>query len=190
MLSADFTLAAERQAIGAIRHRLAENLIGIGVHLGENDTFTIKLLFAELATNAIVHGCGGDRSDLLLPVELTVTAAHLRVAVTDPSNTRPQAREAGYDDTTGRGLQLVSEMADAHGVDMLDTGKRVWAEFELTDSFLVPQAAVDAATVTGEGVTTFIASARANAVARRLRPRPMVRGLPRSWTLGHRIPAA
>ncbi|MGW4104326.1 ATP-binding protein [Streptomyces sp. NPDC004976] len=93
-----------------------------------------RLIVAELAANATVHGRVPGRSFRL---GLTVTApATLRIEVTDPRGDQLPAQvraTAGADPAeSGRGLLLVEEMADRWGVR---TGpvpcKTVWAELDL-----------------------------------------------------------
>ncbi|MGY0068934.1 ATP-binding protein [Streptomyces sp. QTS137] len=94
----------------------------------------VRLIVAELAANAAVHGRVPGRGFRL---GLTVTApATLRIEVTDPRGDRlpTQARaSAGAGPTeSGYGLLLVEELADRWGVR---TGpvpcKTVWAELDL-----------------------------------------------------------
>ncbi|MFE9779493.1 ATP-binding protein [Streptomyces sp. NPDC005775] len=87
------------------------------------------LLVSELATNAILHGCMRGR---LFRVHLTLTAAILRIEVTDPRGERlPGPRVAGADDCYGRGLLIVAQLADRWGVEPRTVGKTVFAELTL-----------------------------------------------------------
>jgi hypothetical protein len=52
----------------------------------------------------------------------------VRVEVRDGSTIRPALRNHGLDATTGRGLALVSQLADSWGVDVDGAGKVVWAQ--------------------------------------------------------------
>lgn len=79
------------------------------------------LAVSELVTNGVIHG----HTDL----ELTgrVEDDHVRVEVRDFNPTLPSPRS--YDDhaTTGRGLELVAAVSQAHGVESLGgAGKVVW----------------------------------------------------------------
>ncbi|MGW2180996.1 ATP-binding protein [Streptomyces sp. NPDC001732] len=81
------------------------------------------LLVSELATNALLHGVVRGR---LLRVRLTLTAATLRVAVSDPWGERlPVLREATSEECYGRGLLIVASIADRWGVDRRPVGRRV-----------------------------------------------------------------
>ncbi len=85
------------------------------------------LLASELITNALLHGCLRER---LFRVELFLTGATLRVAVTDPKGERrPRPRAADpYYDQFGRGLLIVRTLANRWGVEGRTVGKTVWAE--------------------------------------------------------------
>ncbi|MFF1922253.1 ATP-binding protein [Streptomyces sp. NPDC058221] len=84
------------------------------------------LLVSELATNALLHGCMRGR---LFRVHLILTAAVLRIEVSDPRGERlPGLREAGADDCYGRGLLIVARLADRWGVEPRTVGKTVFAE--------------------------------------------------------------
>ncbi|MFI5615989.1 ATP-binding protein [Streptomyces sp. NPDC051567] len=87
------------------------------------------LLTSELTTNALVHGSLPDRQ---LRVELRLTGAVLRIEVTDPKGERlPEPREAADDEQCGRGLQIVSALADRWGASDRIVGKTIWAELPL-----------------------------------------------------------
>lgn len=84
------------------------------------------LLVSELATNALLHGVIRGR---LFRVHLTLTAATLRIAVSDARGERlPGLREAAADECYGRGLLIVARIADHWGVEPRTVGKTVFAE--------------------------------------------------------------
>ncbi|MGW5863270.1 ATP-binding protein [Streptomyces sp. NPDC055239] len=93
----------------------------------------VRLCVSELATNAIKHGGAPERdaaphSDFRVKVALD--DARVRVEVHDRTQGLPAARHPGTDESDGRGLLLVSALADDWGVARrLCTGKAVWAEF-------------------------------------------------------------
>ncbi|PLW73166.1 ATP-binding protein [Streptomyces sp. SCUT-3] len=109
-------------AIADVRRSLREALS----HWDAHDLVdTAELLASELVTNALVHS-GGDA---------TVTAtlspgpeARLRVEVHDGGPRLPAPRDAGEDATSGRGLLLVSALADEWGARPVARGKVVWFE--------------------------------------------------------------
>ena len=90
---------------------------------GRDDLTTSgALLVTELVTNAILH------ARTMVRVILERGADFVRVEVRDGSPVRPALRNHGLDATTGRGLALVSQLADSWGVDVDGTGKVVWAQ--------------------------------------------------------------
>ncbi|WP_194292742.1 ATP-binding protein [Streptomyces katsurahamanus] len=81
---------------------------------------TAELLMSELVTNGFQHG----QSDTVR-VRLWRTDAYVCIEVDSGSGPqRPCPRQAGPDDESGRGLQLVGMLADAWGVS--DDGSRIW----------------------------------------------------------------
>ncbi len=80
------------------------------------------LLVTELVTNAILH------ARTMVQVILERRADIVRVEVRDGSPVRPALRNHGLDATTGRGLALVSKLAESWGVDVSAAGKVVWAQ--------------------------------------------------------------
>lgn len=122
-------LSATRRAARLARLIAGEQLVAWGLPLDP-----ARLIVAELAANAVVHGRVAGRSFRL---GLTVTApATLRIEVTDPQGDQlpTQARVAAGAEPaeSGHGLLLVEELADRWGVR---TGpvpcKTVWAELDL-----------------------------------------------------------
>src|SRR5699024_8169974 len=97
----------------------------------ESSRQTVLLLVTELATNAVVHGRP--------PCRLRVHTGQewLRIAVSDTDPHPPVVLNPGPDVDHGRGLLLVTTLADAWGVDRTrhpagQDGKVVWAEARLT----------------------------------------------------------
>jgi anti-sigma regulatory factor (Ser/Thr protein kinase) len=83
----------------------------------------VELLTSEVVTNAIIHARSGPQ----LAVELHEN--RVRVAVRDLSPEIPLRRRGHVEDTTGRGVIIVEELATAWGVDRERNGtKRVWFE--------------------------------------------------------------
>lgn len=87
-------------------------------------TETALLLVSELATNAIRHGTPPVRLSLRLHDD------RLRVEVTDSSPALPQLGHPGPDQTGGRGLQIVQQLAARWGAGASRSrlGKTVWFE--------------------------------------------------------------
>jgi anti-sigma regulatory factor (Ser/Thr protein kinase) len=90
---------------------------------GRDDLTTSgALLVSELVTNAILH------ARTMIQVILERRDDAVRVEVRDGSPVRPALRNHGLDATTGRGLALVSKLAESWGVDVTAAGKVVWAQ--------------------------------------------------------------
>ncbi|GGY09556.1 ATP-binding protein [Streptomyces anandii] len=109
---------ADLKAVPEARRALRELLR----HWGRPGTSEVaELLASELVTNALVH----TDDDAILTA--TVSPGQLRVEVRDFVSRRPRPRrQAGEEDTSGRGLVLVQSLADAWGVSPHGVGKSVW----------------------------------------------------------------
>lgn len=105
--------------VRAAREFVADALVGGG--FGGN-TDTVLLLVSELATNAVRHAA--------TPFEITVDVqgGGVRVAVIDDDvDHLPQVRHPTPEDTNGRGLLIVDELAVRWGSDEIGAGsKAVW----------------------------------------------------------------
>ncbi len=82
---------------------------------------TVELLVSELVTNALRHGAG----DIGLRL---IRAGSLLCEVRDDGHELPALRHAEVTDESGRGLQLVTALADRWGTQRTPTGKVVWFE--------------------------------------------------------------
>ena len=85
------------------------------------DTDVVLLLASELVTNAVRHAA--------TPFEILVEVLddQVRVAVIDGDvDHPPEVRHPGPDDTNGRGLMLVDQLAEVWGSDRVSSGKSVW----------------------------------------------------------------
>jgi anti-sigma regulatory factor (Ser/Thr protein kinase) len=80
------------------------------------------IVTAELANNAVLH------ANSEFTVAVTRRRGAVRIAVRDASPRSPVLQPLDRERVTGRGLVLVSSVADRWGVDALDDGKVVWAE--------------------------------------------------------------
>ncbi|MDG9726695.1 ATP-binding protein [Streptomyces sp. DH41] len=89
----------------------------------------VELCVSELATNALVHGVPSGRGFLLrlLPYG---DGDGVRVEVHDSGDGVPAVPQADVREPRegGRGLLLVSELADKWGVEERAPGKIVWCE--------------------------------------------------------------
>ena len=80
---------------------------------------------SELVTNAVRHAstrAGTYRLDLLRRVN------GVRVALADESVAEPTVRDPDPSTCTGRGMRLISALAERWGVQKQPGGKSVWAE--------------------------------------------------------------
>jgi anti-sigma regulatory factor (Ser/Thr protein kinase) len=82
------------------------------------------LVVSELVTNAVEHAPVTDSFEL----ELVCHADRVRITLADGSSIRPVVRELSAQEPRGRGMRLVSELADDWGAEDFGTGKRVWVE--------------------------------------------------------------
>jgi anti-sigma regulatory factor (Ser/Thr protein kinase) len=82
----------------------------------------VALMVSEIATNCVVH------ARTAFKVAITRHEGQIRVEVTDRSPRRARAVEPGPDDAHGRGLLIVSSLADDWGItaDPFAGHKTVW----------------------------------------------------------------
>ncbi|WP_449065548.1 ATP-binding protein [Planomonospora algeriensis] len=98
-----------------------------------------ELIVSELATNAVRHSASGRFGGRFL-VTIHVGRDRLWLAVLDEGGPRTPEVLDGQEDEGGRGLLLVSTLADSWGVDGDEQGRTVWALLSTE-----PTAAVQAA---------------------------------------------
>ncbi|MGF1424934.1 ATP-binding protein [Kitasatospora sp. LaBMicrA B282] len=156
-----FTTAATSSAVHAIRGQLAKALASAGVPLSDEEGFTLGLLISEVATNALLHGVGGEDPAQRLTVEAESWpgTGRLWAAVTDPGRGLPHPADAGTGPPAtvgpadgeaehGRGLFLLAALAAAYGFEppRAGSGQRVWFELALEQAEpLEPRAEVTVA---------------------------------------------
>ncbi|WP_430379795.1 ATP-binding protein [Streptomyces sp. B1-3] len=118
---------ARPQSIGQARKFTADALADWGFQDRAED---IRVCVSELATNALVHGTAAGHGFL---VKLDADQDEVRLEVHDSRRQHPAARQAADTDLSGRGLTLVSVLADGWGVqDRTPFGKIVWSCFKAT----------------------------------------------------------
>ncbi|MGW7069463.1 ATP-binding protein [Streptomyces sp. NPDC054855] len=78
----------------------------------------------ELLSNVSKHV---DSNECVLLLQSS--ASGVRIVVSDDSPELPVVRTPDWDSESGRGVFLLSETADAWGVDPTGNGKDVWVEF-------------------------------------------------------------
>jgi anti-sigma regulatory factor (Ser/Thr protein kinase) len=83
-------------------------------------TDTAVLLISELVTNAIVHA----QTDIAVTVEREGFAS-VAISVQDGSSVQPRLTAHAADSTTGRGLEILDELAASWSVVAHEAGKTV-----------------------------------------------------------------
>lgn len=141
MLQEQLEIGPDPTEVGRARRWARSRLAGAGVDADESLAETLILLISELVTNAVVHtGCPAVLC-MLLPGQRGQGGAYgptgpVRVEVADASSRPPHPRQAEGEDTNGRGLELVSGLADRWGWEREAGGKRVWCELDTTPQTL------------------------------------------------------
>ncbi|NJP65332.1 SpoIIE family protein phosphatase [Streptomyces spiramenti] len=112
-------------SIAEARHQFAELLHDWA---DADQTDGAVLMLSEMLTNVLVH----TDTDARLTVEITGPSGgrRLRVEVADGSDDLPRRREPGEMASSGRGLLLMENLADAWGVDPRGDGKATWFELQ------------------------------------------------------------
>jgi PAS domain S-box-containing protein len=103
------TVPAAPDSVRRVRRALRATLDGAGV--AEETVDTAVLLASELVTNAVLHA----RTDVQVTI---VVDGVVRVEVHDESGMMPASRSHAVDSMTGRGLQIVGQLADDYGVEV------------------------------------------------------------------------
>ena len=117
----DWTLPSDPTSVARARELACGWLLARGL---DDLIDTTELLVSELATNALRHGRGNIRLRLLRDTKLVCE-------VWDNGYAQPRQRRARDTDEGGRGLQLVSMLADRWGSRRTPSGKTVWFELGL-----------------------------------------------------------
>jgi len=124
-----FELPAHATAVADARKMVWGQLASWG--LPEDLGRTAQLVVSEFFTNAVVH-----TDSCRVRCRLQVCEQRLRIEVCDEGGrcSEVERREAAAEDVNGRGLQLVSAVAEQWGVrpETRNSGRVVWAELSLT----------------------------------------------------------
>ena len=121
MRRAAWRLRASARSVPEARRNITTTLREWGL---DGMVDTARLLTSELVTNAVLHA----RTEMTLTVE--EQGRGVRIGVTDSSPVSPALRHHSATATTGRGLRLLNQLADAWSVTADNGGKTVW--FSLT----------------------------------------------------------
>lgn len=106
---------AHPSSLREVRRFVAEAVAGVA------DVGDIVLVASELATNVVKHA----RTDYRVTVD---AAGHrTRLEVSDGSSIIPAVEELAG---SKRGLRVVEGIADQWGVELTESGKTIWVEFE------------------------------------------------------------
>ena len=117
----ELVLPAEPSSAREARVALAEAMVAEGF---EARMYDAELAISEVVTNAVLHG----REPIRL--RIVIEGDGIRVLVHDGSPVSPAFSMIDPTAVTGRGLMLVSAVADCWGVDPDETGKTVWFGFD------------------------------------------------------------
>lgn len=112
-----------------VRHELRSDLTAHAVPAPVVDDAVS--IVSELLGNALRHAA--PLPDGSVQVRWELRSAVLSLSVTDGgSDQLPTVRSAGTLDTGGRGLSIVSSLADEWGVERAPTATTVWAELSVS----------------------------------------------------------
>jgi serine/threonine-protein kinase RsbW len=120
------TFGGGLQAPADARSYAVEQLTAALGPLSSRVTHDAALIVSELVTNAV-------RADSdMVELAMAIRGDSVEVRVCDDGPGWPQPRDAGVDDTSGRGLLLVATVADEWGVEPASNGRKaVWARLSL-----------------------------------------------------------
>nr|WP_079431661.1 MULTISPECIES: ATP-binding protein [Streptomyces] len=113
-----------RSSVRAARQFAGDTLGQWGISDRGDD---IRFCASELAANAVLHGVPYGRE---FCVRLLWEDGVVRVEVRDSGPGVPAVGRPGVEASSGRGLWLVSELADELGVTDQLVGKTVWVRFK------------------------------------------------------------
>lgn len=120
-LAAALRLPATPQAARRARRFIAD--FCAAARLPDDMCQNAALLVSELVTNAVIHGRTSATIEVHRPADT------LRIAVRDDNPLLPARGELpDLSAESGRGLLIVSMLADNWGVEVTDHGKSVWFE--------------------------------------------------------------
>lgn len=118
-----YRLPEHEPVVAEARRLVSEHLEAWEISAGVREE--VVLMASELVTNAFVHGRA--------PIDLRLrrTGSEVVLEVQDRAAYRPRRRRAGDDDEHGRGLHIVSVLADRWGSRATGSGTSVWFSVSL-----------------------------------------------------------
>src|SRR5580692_4309894 len=127
MLRACRTFPGRPESVGQARRFLCQVMPEDCEEVAES----LALMLSELATNAVQHAA----TEFEVAVELIEGGRAIRIAVSDTAEGFPTPEMAPGDAPRGRGLQIVSSLAEAWGVDLHrdPPSKTVWFSYALPE---------------------------------------------------------
>lgn len=87
---------------------------------------SVALMVSELVSNVILHSQGS------FTVSVEITIETIRIEVSDFGSGTPTLRSPSSSDPSGRGLQIVAQLADDWGIISNTDGNTVWVVVEPT----------------------------------------------------------
>ncbi|MFF5859067.1 ATP-binding protein [Streptomyces sp. NPDC012751] len=117
-----------RRSVAAARAFAVETLTEWGYPDRHDD---VRLCVSELATNAVLHGVPPGRG---FRVVVVGDGSLIRVEVRDSGGGRPEPVSVEVEACRGRGLHLVTALADDFGITVHNPGKTVWTVFKNASS--------------------------------------------------------
>ncbi|MGW5613611.1 ATP-binding protein [Streptomyces sp. NPDC003877] len=117
---------ASPPAVTDARHRAVKAIGHWGGELDAEVLQTAELVLSELLTNAVQHAGTGRISLMLRRLPDAV-----RIEVDDANSSLPKLDPPDAYNEHGRGMLLVSVLADRYGTERTCEGKRCWAEINL-----------------------------------------------------------
>ncbi|WP_181160626.1 ATP-binding protein [Streptomyces solincola] len=131
VLQVQLEIGADPAEVGRARRWARSRLAGSGIGDDETLADTLVLIVSELVTNAVVHtGCPAVLRMLAGAGPVAGKTGTVRVEVADASARPPRPRQAGGEETGGRGLELVDGLADRWGWQHEGGGKSIWCEVD------------------------------------------------------------
>lgn len=116
-LEGEVALPADPRAAGLARAAVRDRLGAWGLeHLAD----AVELLTSELVTNALLHAASAP------VLQVVRQEGGVRVLVCDDSPVLPVRRRHSAAATTGRGVQMLQDLADEWGFEARPRGKAVW----------------------------------------------------------------